>query len=382
MNGIDNLDSIRSSTITGNTNNSGIYDVEYVPSRGNSRQNVQTTSISPQVLNADEPQPAVRPGRQLEDVLRSVDGRTSGRVRLPLEASRTIASIRIIPDSPSRDTHNSEGKSKRSARSYKPQDIATRRPANNASESERAYIWRQKFQRLHQQNRTIEIPDTNDPDALERMYSEALRTHHYARTSPTWLIYMGLGYSAFQFGLSKLGFKLPADFVFMQLDVMSHYPELLKALGDPGGPSIGSNWPPWMKLTFVIAVQTLIFVIVYKVSGNNSVQANSVQKFICSTGLMGGKPQGDEVTTDQATNGLGGMLGGLLGNGGGGGGLGSLLGSGGGLGGLISGMMGALGGKSSMDDIDLENPPPPVSDDEAVSPQSRGFNSRRPGLFD
>lgn len=65
---------------------------------------------------------------------------------------------------------------------------------------------------------------------------------------------MGIGYAGFQFALHKLGFKLPPEFVYMQLEVMSHYPQLLKALGDPGGPSIGSSWPPWMKLTFVIAV--------------------------------------------------------------------------------------------------------------------------------
>lgn len=376
MDGIENLDSIRSSNRVGDRGNSDIYDLDYEPI--NNGQNI-APSLSPYTLNADEPQPSIRPKKQLEDVLRSVENRASGRLRLPLTASRTIASVRIIPDSPSRDAR-SDG-NPQTARSYKPQEIATRRPNTAASESERAYIWRQKFQRLHQQNRTIEIPDTNDPNALERMYQEALRTHHYSRTSPTWLIYMGLGYSAFQFGLSKLGFNLPSEFVFMQLEVMSHYPELLKALGDPGGPSIGSNWSPWMKLTFVIAVQTVIFVIVYKVTGNNALQAHNVQKFICTTGLMGGKPQGDEATTDQAQTGLGGMLGG-------GGGLGGLIsgvmGGGGGLGGLISGVMGALGGKSSMDDIDPENPPPPVSDDES-SPEShtsRGFSSRRPGLFD
>lgn len=94
---------------------------------------------------------------------------------------------------------------------------------------------------------------------------------------------------------------------------------------------------------------------------------------------MGGKAHGDEATADQASTGLGGMLGNLGGIFGGAGGMG-------GLGGMIKSMFGALGGASPTAGFDLENPPPPVEDspDTTDEPQvvSSRIDSKRKGMFD
>jgi hypothetical protein len=72
------------------------------------------------------------------------------------------------------------------------------------------------------------------------------------------------------------------------------------------------------------------------------------------------------------------------------GGLGGILGGGGGalggLGGLMKTVMGALGGGGAMANIDVDNPPPPVTDDEPVISASRTgtsrVNSNRRSMFD
>ena len=334
-------------------------------------------------LNSDEPRPSISPSRELLATIRRIDQRAEGRTRLPMNSGQNIASVRIIPDTSNRSNRSYTSDGVTSARSYKPKDYAeTRKPDKNMSDSERAYMWRMKFQRLNARNPRIPIPDTNNPDTLERLYAEAIRTDHYCSTSSTWLIYMGLGYGLFQGALHWMGFKLPQEFVFIQIQVMSHYPQLLKALGDPGGPSLGSSWPPWLKLMFVICVHTLLFILIFKMTGSVE-SARSAQTFICSTGLMGGKPQGEEVEADNAMANVGGLLGGL-------GGLGNIFGGGNGSGGfggimqnLLGGMMGAMGRQDHVADIDLEDPPEPVSERSNIS--SRGgpdFNSRRLTPFD
>jgi len=188
---------------------------------------------------------------------------------------------------------------------------------------------------------------------------------------------MGLGYGLFQGALHWIGISLPPDFVFIQIQVMSHYPQLLKALGDPGGPSLGSSWPPWLKLSFVMCVHTLLFVLIYKMTKGNTNAARSAQNFICKTGFMGGKSQGEEVEADNAMANVGDMLGGLGGifGGGNGGGLGGMMQN------LIGGMMGAMGKTDHVAEIDLENPPDAISERSSMSSQ-REFNSRRNTPFD
>lgn len=332
-------------------------------------------------LNNDEPRPAISPSRELLDTIRKIDQKAGGRHRLPMNSSQNIASVRIIPDSSNRSNrsdHSYRSDDHSSARSYRPKDYAeTRKPDMNMSNSERAYMWRMKFQRLNARNPRIPIPDTNNPDSLEKLYAEAMRTDHYCSTSSTWLIYMGLGYGLFQGALHWMGVKLPPDFVFIQIQVMSHYPQLLKALGDPGGPSLGSSWPPWLKLAFVMCIHTVLFVLIYKMTGSVN-SAKGVQNFICKTGFMGGKPQGEEVEADNAMANVGDMLGGLggiFGGGNTGGGLGGMMQN------LIGGMMGAMGRQDHVADIDLENPPEAVSE-RSTGVSSREFNSRRKTPFD
>lgn len=320
---------------------------------------IDIDDIDSRHLNRDEPVPRTSMSRDLVDVLRNIDNRANGGIRLPLNSKREVASVRIIPDVSYR--------SNASARSYRPSTPDTRKPDRTMGNSERAYMWRMKFQRLNARNPRIPMPDTNDPDTLERLYTEAIKTDHYCSSTSTWLIYMGIGYAGFQAVLHKIGFQLPSTFIFNQLSVISHYPQLLKALGDPGGPSLGSSWPPWMKLMFVISVHTLIFVIIYKISGGDENAANNVQLFICKTGFMGGKPQGEEVAADNAITNLGGMLGGMFG-GGGGSGIGGLFQN------IMGTVMGAMGSNDSVADINLEDPPDPLSE--------REFNSRRLSPFD
>lgn len=347
---------------------------------------VDRNFLSAHRLNSDEPRPNTSLSRDLVDTIRRIDQQTQGRTRLPMESKYNVASVRIIPDSSNRsyDSNQSRRSNKEhSARSYRsPKGYAeTRKPDKNMTDSERAYMWRMKFQRLNARNPRIPIPDTSNPDTLERLYTEAMRTDHYCSSTSTWLIYMGLGYGAFQYALDWMGIKLPPNFVLIQVEVMSHYPQLLKALGDPGGPSLGSSWPPWLKLMFVICVHTLLFIMIYKISGGNVSAAHNAQRFICQTGFMGGKPQGEEVEADNAMANVGGLLGGLSGlfggnSGGASNGIGSVFQN------LVGGFMGAMGRKDDVADIDLEDPPEPVSERPTVATSNRGFDSRRKTPFD
>lgn len=366
MDGTDDLDDINSDGGYGDGSDADIIDPMHVSPRINRR-------ISAHSLNRDEPKPDIQPSRELRERLRDIDRKAGGQKRIPMTARRTVSSIRIVPDSHRSNRSSAAESSMRSlgARSYQPD---RQEPSRRESPSERAYHIRQKFIRLANEHPQIELPDTRDPDALERMYKDAIRTVHYKSTSATWIIYMGAGYGALWYGLNKMGMELPAEFVAIQIEMMSHYPHLLKALGDPGGISLGSSWPSWLKLLIIIVIHTMMFVIIYKISGNINA-AHTAQRMIAGSGFMGGRAQANEATVDMATGNLGG-LGGIFDN------LGNLL-SGGGAGGIIGNVMNMLGGSNPMDDIDVENPPPPVmSDDSSRAGPSGRFSSTRESRFD
>lgn len=363
-----------------NSRQNDLYQRDRIKSIGGNHHTSSVTHLSSRDLNSDEPRPNTSLSRDLVETIRRIDQKAQGRTRLPMDSKRNIASVRIIPDNSHR-SYASNGSQRSnistSARSYRPpkDQPETRKPDKNMSDSERAYMWRMKFQRLNARDPRIPIPDTNNPDALERLYLEAARTNHYCSTSSTWLIYMGLGYGLLQGALHWIGFKLPPEFVFIQMKVMSHYPQLLKALGDPGGPSLGSSWPPWLKLMFVICVHTLLFILIYKITGSAE-SAERAQNFICRTGLMGGKPQGEEVEADNAMASVEGLLGGLGGIFGGD----NNKGFGGMFQNLIGGFMNAMGRKDDVADIDLESPPEILS--ERATPPNQEPNSRRKTPFD
>lgn len=309
-------------------------------------------------LNSDEPRPAVTPSRSLRDILRTIDQNPK---RPELLSSHHIRTVRIVPPEHGVETSHS-------VRDYRPSPAPeTRRLDKTLPAAERLYILRMKFQRIHDRNPAIEIPSSDDPESLERMYWEALRTDHYGHSSTTWLLYMCLGYAGFQLGLNQLGFKLPPEYTVIQIQVMSHYPELLKSLGDPGGPSIGSSWPPWIKVLFVMAIHTIIFVVIYKMTGSSE-SAMNAQHAICQTGFMSGKAIGDEAAADGALGGLAGILGPMLGGGGGGG-----------LGGIIQSVMSAFGGGGGIAAINPNAPPMPIAATAAPIILS---GSRRPTPFD
>lgn len=335
------------------------YDIDDMPPNSIGAQRVMRS----RELNSDEPKPTMTNSRELASIISNIDQRVDNKLRLPMNSNRNVTSVRIVSDASRRSNQSS-------VRSYKPSIEPSRKQEVYQSPEERAYIWRQKFIRLNARNPKVEIPELTDPDVLGRLYTEALKTDHYSSSSATWLLYMGMGYAAFQGILHKLGISLPHQFVFYQVDVMSCYPQILKSLGEPGGPSIGSNWPPWMKLAFIVCLHTITFVLIYKLTGSET-SAYSAQKAICGTGLMGGKPQAEESVSDNAQANLGGILSGfgnLLGGGSGGGMMDMMQG-------LIGGLMG--GTNNATEDIDLDNPPDPVSYKDA-----NHFDSRRKSRFD
>lgn len=339
---------------------SGIEDISDIKSRESKRstsvrdidERSRKSSIIPsRELNSDEPKPSIVPSRELLDKLREIDRKGSGMKRIPLNSrqsqisNRSTTQLRIVPGTPSSR-----------ARSYQPQrpvDIIPEDPRmKDMTPDEIVYMYRQKFIRLNDRNPKIEIPNCNDPGKMAIFYQEALKTDHHTTTSSTWIIYMGLGYAGFWAMANWLGLGLPPSFIYVQVTIMTHYPKILKELGDPGGLSLGSSWPPWIKLVIVMAIHTALYILIFKFSGNESA-AIRTQEVICGTGLFGGKAQAEEGVADQATAGIGGLLGGLMGGTGGGG-----------FGGIVQNLIGMFTGQKKDDvaDIDLNNPPPIVGD--------------------
>lgn len=313
-------------------------------------------------LNDDEPKPQIEPSIKLQNLLATIDN-TKARAKLPMQSVRNIQSVRVIhePEESNVIVHN------RSARDYQPTlyPMTRKQSMDNMTKADKAYIWRMKFQRLNSQNGKISIPDSNDPDVLEKLYYEALRTNHYSSSSSTWLIYMTFGYIGFQMVLRKIGINLPPEFVEIQVEALSSYTTLLASLGEPGGPSIGSNWSPWVKLLVVVCMHSLIFMLIHWITGSTS-SARNTQQFICRTGFMGGS-QINEGAADNATHTVGSMIGNMFG------------GNGGGIGSIISNVMNMFTGQSSVSAIDPNNPPRPISERPANNQQ---FNSNRATPFD
>lgn len=319
--------------------------------------------ISSSLLNIDNPIPDVSVRRSdLAMELDNIDRRVKDRVRPSIDASRGITSVRMVQQNMSRDSNGM------SARTYRVEDYASKMPDKKRSPAERAYIIRQKFIKLNNANPQIEIPDMQDPDALERMYVEALRTHHYSKINSSWFIYLGVGYVFLQYLLNWFGLGLPDTFAAYQLRILSCYHDILRQMGDPGGISIGSSLPAWVKLLIVIVVQTAIFVIVFKITKGNTEAAAGVQDLMASTKLFGGKKTGGDIEAEGAAvqaNGIMGVLGNIFGGGGGG------------IANIFSNLM---GGSVPTDDIDLDNLPEPEEEDE--SEEENQISSRRSNMFD
>lgn len=339
-----------------------IDDVDNIRSRKGSNADIATslvrlnpgTVVSPSLVNGDNMRPDVNVRRpDLVRTLAEIDTKTKDMLRPRIDTSRGFNSIRLVPQQLSRDSNGM------SARSYRAEDMGSRMPDKRRSPSERAYIMRTKFIKLNNANPKIEVPDSTDPDALERMYAEALRTHHYTKTSASWFLYIGIGYFLFQYIMEWFGLKLPANFVYYQLRVLSHYNDIIKQLGDPGGISIGSSWPAWVKLTVIIILQTLTFVIAFKITGSEDAAAKA-QDFISSTGFMSGKKSDGDIEAETAAMDVGNLMSGFKG----------LLG-GGEMGDIIGSVMNIFSGQKT-DDIDLDDIP---------SPKGEEFSSRVPNMF-
>jgi len=220
---------------------------------------------------------------------------------------------------------------------------------------------RQKFITLNNLNPKIEVPDSNDPDALERMYLEAVRTHHYTRTPVSWFFYIGVGYFLFQMLCEYFGFKLPKKFVSHQLRILSYYGDIIKQLGDPGGISIGSNWSPWVKLTVVIIVQTIVFVAAYKILGSEDA-ATSCQEAIASFGFLTGNKSNPDPGASVAADNAGGLFSQIK----------EIMGGGGGFMGAIKSVLSGMTGPDDDDDIDMDDIPAPKG--EATSRVANPFS--------
>lgn len=295
----------------------------------------------------------VDPTGRLKDILDDVSRRVGNNKRLPMP-SRTIHSVRLITDAPSR--------APASARTYRVTNILnTTRPDARLSDSERVYMWRNKFRILKMRSPEVEIPDSNDPDALERMYKEAIRLDHYASSTGTWMIYLSIGYTVAQWVLGKLGVPNIDSYAVHQIEVMKHYPHLIKELGEPGGPSLGSDWPPWLKLTAIIVLHSIVYIIISGIT-KDSGKAHSMQKIICSTGMFQATAQPTvetEIAGDSAMSNLGSVFTSILG------------------GGALGNIMNMFTEANPMDEIDLENPPSPDVDTQS----SDGLPSTRTNPF-
>jgi hypothetical protein len=323
-------------------------------------------AVSSSRLNIDNPRPDVSVQRSdLIRQLEAIDRNTVNRVRPTIDASRGVTSVRMIHQNASRDSNGM------SARSYRVDDYTSKMPDKKRSPEERAYVIRQKFIKLNNSNPQIEIPNTQDPDALERMYVEALRTHHYSKINSSWFIYLGVGYVFLQYLLNWFGLGLPDNFASYQLRMLSCYHDILRQMGDPGGISMGSTWPPWVKLLVIIVVQTVVFILVFKMTKGNAEAAAGVQELIASTKFLGGKKTSGDVEAEGAAVQAGGIMdviGGLFGGGGGAG-----------IAGVIGNLFGG-GGMGQDDDIDLDDLPEP-DDDEDEEEEVR-MSSRRSNMFD
>lgn len=377
MSNIDDIDNIKSDRDTGDTSDieDPLEDENSSVSSSESRDSKEEKSDSRiDSINDDEPSINRKPSRKLKDMLESIDKDIKGKHRLPLNSNRSVSSIRIIPlDSSSRSKGATSKKSSPSARSYTPVDHSRldSLPDKKMPKSQRLYIMRQKFIRLNKEHPEIEVPDSNDPDALIACYKEAKRTIHYTSTSSSWIVYMAVGYAGI-WGLAQwMGFDLSPYFVPIQIEVMSHYTSLLKQLGDPGGISMGSGWPPLVKLLVIIVIHTAIFVIIYKVTGNVEACRNA-QMAMCSTGFMGGKSQGDTQSATGATSIAGGLMSAL-------GGL--FNGQGGDNNNILKNIMNIFTGNTSIDNINLDAPPEPVSERELPEQNSK-YSSKRKNPFD
>lgn len=311
-------------------------------------------------INDDNPVTDATPTGRLASVLDNIQARVGDKRRIDMPTSH-IHSFRIATDTPSRPPS--------SARSYKvSRPINTVRPDARASASERAYHWRMKFKALQNDIPDMEMPDSNDPDALERMYYAAARVHHRSSSTGTWMIYLGLGYAAAQWIMTKMGIPGISNYASYQVEVLKHYPHLIKELGNPGGPSIGSSWPPWLKLAVIMVIQSVIYLVITMITKDET-RAFGMQKVICSTGIMSGvsKPTTEtELAGDGAMSNIGSVLGGLLGGGGGGG--------------MLGNIMNMFAGGNPVDEMDLENPPPPDLGSPTTSTDS-GLPSRRTNIF-
>lgn len=324
--------------------------------------------ISSSLINDDQPMPDVSVRR--DDLVRSleeIDRKAKDRIRPTIDVSRGVSSVRLVPQHLSRD---SNGRS--NARSYSPSEYNSHIPSKkeNISEEERIYIIRTKFRELNDLNSKIEIPDGNhDADALERMYTTALRRHRRTKVGASWFLYLGVGFLVLQYILEKVGLVLPENFVLYQLKALSHYTEVIRELGDPGI-SIGSSWPAWMKITVIVILQTLVFIIAYKVTKGNETAAVFAQDFIASTNFMGGtKKESSHLEAESAAMDIGNLMSQVKG-----------ITSGGGN--IIQNVMSVFSNMmkpSKESDIDLNDIPEP---DEDIEVENEASSSRRPNLFD
>lgn len=320
-----------------------------------------------EIINADNPEPNIAGIDNMKDELDKIDNILATSKRINLKTSNHIPTTRVSDS-------NNTGRgttTKRTARDYRPTTTtATReestnplfvRPSKENPPSTQLYEMNCMFKNLQMKYPTIitEIPMDNDPDQLWKKYIASAKMCISGSTSTTWIMYMTFGYMGLYGVFSYFGMKLPSNFVQIQISVMQKYKSILDDMGDPGGISIMSNWSPMSKLIFVIILQTLIFIVIYKMTGDSN-SAFNTQCIVAGMPILGGS-NGDNavaeaaVAEDNAGNMMG-ALGGLLGGNGAG---------------LLQGLMGMMGGngatQSRLDQIDPNNLPEPSVDEDSVA---------------
>lgn len=325
------------------------------------------------IINIEEPEPEIKDiNKRLSAKLAEIDKTVGSRPRPTLVSRTNIPSVKIVYPNEDNGRFNS------SSRDYKPKPGLGRNkqafsqpPDRTKSSAQRLYAIQQKFIRLNRANPRISIPDSTNPDELEDMYVEASKTHSAFSGSSSWLMYLGVGYACLQWLLKWFGVSLPDSFVQHQLVTIAMYPETLKALGEPGLTSIVGGWPPWVQLLVIMTIQTVTYILIYKMTGDEG-KAVGAQRIMCDTGLLGPKKNEDRLGAAEAgTANVMGTIGSFL-NGGGGGAGGGFLGN-------IMNVVGGLmnnGETNEVDEIDIDNLPEPE-----LSPQTSA-SSRVDNPFD
>lgn len=246
--------------------------------------------------------------------------------------------------SKSRSKSSSKSSSKK-IKDYIPERIENKKEEEFKSPSEKLYAYKLKWQLLNEKDPRIPIPDSNDPDELERLYIRGENAYSELNTPGTLMIVIGASYVGLQYLFNKVfKWNVGENFAEDMISVTYYYASLIRKIGTPGLDSINKavgELHPVVQILIVIVVQTVVYVALYKIMGRSV--AVSAQKAVAGTGLFGANPS-EEAQDNPVLNAI------------------TSLTSGGGIMDVVSAIMGSKASKTDNDPVPL--PPNPTGIDE------------------